>query len=73
MRMDRREARTAFGNFSYALVATTILIALFGAFVMAQANKSRDCSWRNQSGHSASQVSGVDWRCADSNYTNTGQ
>lgn len=68
MRMDTREARIVFGSFSYALVATMILVALFGAFVIAQANKHIDCSWRNQSGRSTSQVSGVDWHCADSNY-----
>ena len=36
MRMDNREAQIALRNLCCALVATTILIALFGAFVMAQ-------------------------------------
>ena len=73
MRMDRREARIALSNLCYALVATTILITLFGAFVLARANKPIDCSWRNQSARSMSQVSGVDWHCAGSDYIPTRQ
>lgn len=73
MRMDRREARIALSNLCYALVATTILITLFGAFVLARANKPIDCSWRNQSERSMSQVSGVDWHCAGNDYITTRQ
>ena len=73
MRIDMREARIAFSHFCYALVATTILIALFGALVLGRANKPIDCSWRNQSGHSTSQATGVDWHCADDNYIATRQ
>ena len=68
MRIDMRKARIAFTHFCYALVATTILIALFGALVLGRANKPIDCSWRNQSGRSASQSTGVDWHCANGNY-----
>jgi hypothetical protein len=68
MRIDKREARIAFGNVFYALVATTILIALFGAFVLARANKPIDCSWQSQSGRSTAQVASVDWHCASANY-----
>jgi hypothetical protein len=68
MRIDMREARIAFSHFCYALVATAILIALFGALVLAHANKPIDCSWRNQSGRSRSQATGVDWHCANGNY-----
>jgi len=68
MRIYMREARTAFSHFFYALVATTILVALFGAFVLSRANKPIDCAWRNQSGRSTSQVTGVDWHCANGNY-----
>ena len=68
MRLDKRESRIAFSNVFCALVATTILIALFGAFVLARANKPIDCSWQSQSGRSRSQVTGVDWRCANSDY-----
>jgi hypothetical protein len=42
MRMAGREIRIAFGNLSYALVTTTILIALFAAFVLTHANKYID-------------------------------
>ena len=73
MRIDMREARIAFSHFCYALVATTILIALFGALVFGRANKPVDCSWQNQSGRSKSQATGVDWHCANSNYIATRQ
>jgi hypothetical protein len=73
MRIDMREARLAFGQFFYALVATTILIALFGALVLGRANKPIDCSWRNQSGRSTSQVTSVDWHCANGDYIATRQ
>ena len=73
MRIDMRKARIAFTHFCYALVATTILIALFGALVLGRANKPIDCSWRNQSARSTSQVSGVDWHCAGSDYIATRQ
>jgi hypothetical protein len=73
MRIDMRKARIAFTHFCYALVATTILIALFGALVLGRANKPIDCSWRNQSGRSASQVPTVDWHCANSDYIATPQ
>jgi hypothetical protein len=68
MRLDIREARIAFNNVFFALVATTILIALFGAFVLARANKPIECSWQSQPGRSPSQMTGVDWHCANSNY-----
>jgi hypothetical protein len=71
MRIDMREARIAFSHFCYALVATTILIALFGALVSGRANKPIDCSWRNQSGRSTFQVTSVDWHCANSDYIAT--
>jgi hypothetical protein len=73
MRMDNREAQIALRNLCCALVATTILIALFGAFVMARADKPIDCSWRNQSGRSMSQLSAVNWHCAGSDYIATRQ
>ena len=72
MRMDKREARIAFSNLFYALVATTILIALFGAFVLARANKPIDCAWQSQR-RSTEQVTGVDWHCANTNYIATRQ
>ena len=67
MRIDMREARIAFSHFCYALVVTTIVIALFGALALGRANKPIDCSWRNQSGRSTSQVTSIDWHCANSN------
>ena len=73
MRIDMREARIAFSHFCYALVATTILIALFSALVLDRANKPTDCSWRNQSGRSASEGNSVDWHCANSDYIATRQ
>ena len=73
MRIDMREARIAFSHFCYALVATIIFIALFGAFVTARGNKPIDCSWRDQSGRSVSQVPGVNWHCAGSDYIATPQ
>ena len=73
MRIDIREARIAFSHFCYALVATVILIALFGAIVFGRANKPIDCSWRGQSGSSTSQATGVDWHCANGNYSATGR
>jgi hypothetical protein len=71
MRMNIREARIAFNNVFCALVATTILIALFGAFVLARANKPIDCSWQSQPGRSTSQATEADWHCANSNYITT--
>ena len=56
MRIDMREARIAFSHFFYALVATTILIALFSALIFGRANKPIDCSWQNQSGRFTSQA-----------------
>ena len=73
MRIDMREARIAFSHFSYALVAATILIALFSGLVRSSANKPVDCSWRNQSGRSTPQATGADWHCADNNYIATRQ
>ena len=73
MRIDMRVARIAFSHFCYALVATTILIVLFGALVWGPVNKPINCSWRNQSGRSTSQATGVDWHCADNNYIATRQ
>jgi hypothetical protein len=73
MRMHWREARIAPSNFSHALIAMAMLIALFAVFLLAHANKNIDCSWRNQSKHSAHLASGVDWRCADNNSMNTRQ
>jgi len=51
MRMAGWEIRIAFGNLSYALVATTILIVLFATFVLTHANKHIDCSWWNPCRH----------------------
>ena len=65
----KRELRSAI--FCYALVTTTILIALFGALVLGHANKPIDCSWPNQSRRSTSQVPSVDWHCANSDYIAT--
>ena len=74
MRLDKREARIAFSNVFCALIATAILIALFGAFVLARANNPIECSWQSQpTGRSPSQVAGVDWRCANSGYFATRQ
>jgi hypothetical protein len=73
MRIDLREARIAFSSFCYALVATMVLVALFSALLMARENKTIDCSWKSQSGRSASQMTGVDWHCADGSYTVTGR
>ena len=71
MRIDMREARVAFGHFCYALVATTILIALFSALIFGRANKPINCSWQNQSAGAASQVTSVDWHCANNDHTAT--
>jgi hypothetical protein len=73
MRIDMREARIAFSYFCYALVATTVLVALFGAFVSGHVNTPIGCSWQNQSGSSTSRMTSVDWHCADSNYIATHQ
>jgi hypothetical protein len=73
MRIDLREARIAFSSFCYALVATMVLVALFSALLLARENKTMDCSWKNQSGGSSSQTTGVDWHCANGNYIVTGK
>jgi hypothetical protein len=73
MRIYMRKGRIAFSHFFYALVATTILIALFGALILGRLNKPTDCSWRNQSWRSKSQVTRVDWHCANRDYIATRQ
>ncbi len=73
MRINMREARIAFSHFYYAVVATTIFIAMFAALIWGAANKPIDCSWRNQSGRSTAETTGVDWHCADNNHIATRQ
>ena len=68
MRIDTREARIAFSYFCYALVVMATVIALFATLASGRANKPIDCSWRNQSGRATSQVTSIDWHCADSDY-----